>query len=116
MSSDRYTYHPHEGDLSMETVRRVKRGETWEPSKRHLEAFLAQRRSPDHIWMRASVVECGRFLTCSWHCATEGEAVKWFNAYVELYGPPWRGEFLGFKYGNAKVSETGNVPPMSCGS
>lgn len=105
-----------EDDLSMETVRRVKRGETFDPELRVLGVFVAERRGPNYIWIRASVFERGRFFTSSWQCHTEDEAVKWFNAYTELYGPPKRGEFLGFKYDNAKVSEAGGLPPMSCGS
>ena len=107
-----------EDDLSMETVRRVKRGETFDPELRALGVFIAERRA-NYIWIRTSVFERGRFFTSSWQCHTEDEAVKWFNAYTELYGPPQRGEFLGFKYGNnndRQVPETGTMPPMSCGS
>ena len=82
-----------EDDLSMETVRRVKRGETFDPELRVLGVFVAERRGPNYIWIRASVFERGRFFTSSWQCHTEDEAVKWFNAYTELYGPPKRGEF-----------------------
>jgi len=108
-------------DLSTETVRRVKQGEVWDTTKRLL-VFLVEKAgwpTRDFIWIRASVWENGKFNTCSWHCRGEDEAVKWFNVYVELYGPPQRGEFLGFHYGNRndrQVPETGTVPPMSCGS
>ena len=106
-------------DLSMETIRRVKRGERYDPvGTRVLVVFNAV--SVDNfvdgrygkIYLGAQVLENSYPHTCSWNCLTEEEALKWFNAYVELYGPPLSGEFLGFKYGNGadeKIPETGRV-------